>query len=113
VSPKKSGPKKTYTVSVEVKNTGQRAGDAVAQLFIRDVVSSVTTPVKALKGFHRIHLQPGQTKKVTFKLTPAKLHLLNRDFHWVVEPGKFKVMVGGNSQDVITSSFRIVQLNGK
>ena len=111
VQPKKSGPEATYTVTADVKNTGNRAGDEVAQLYIDDEVSSVTTPVEALKGFHRVHLQPGQTKTVTFKLTPQKLHLLNRDFHWVVEPGVFKVMVGGNSQDVISSTFKVTPIS--
>ncbi len=108
VNPAKSGPEATYTVTVDVKNTGKRAGDEVAQLYIDDVVSSVTTPVEALKDFKRIHLQPGQTRTVTFKLTPGKLQLLNRDFHWTVEPGIFKVMVGGNSQDVISSTFKVM-----
>ena len=113
ITPKESGPEATYTVQVEVTNTGKRAGDEVAQLYINDEVSSVTTPVEALKGFKRIHLNPGQTQTVTFKLTPDKLHLLNRDFHWVVEPGIFKVMVGGNSQDVITSTFKVNPVMGQ
>ncbi|HEX7295938.1 MAG TPA: glycoside hydrolase family 3 N-terminal domain-containing protein [Pyrinomonadaceae bacterium] len=96
------------TVSVDVENTGQRAGDEVVQLYIRDVAASVTRPVKELKGFQRIALQPGAKRRVEFVLGPEHFGFYNRDLKFVVEPGEFKIMVGANSQDVIETSL-IVQ----
>jgi beta-glucosidase len=96
------------TVTVDVENTGQRAGDEVIQLYIRDVAASVTRPVMELKGFQRIALQPGQKRRVEFVLGAEHLGFYNRDLKFVVEPGDFKIMVGANSQDVIETSL-IVQ----
>ncbi len=87
-------------VSVDVKNAGQRRGEEVVQLYIHDVVGSVSTPVKQLKGFKRVALEPGETRTVSFTLSPEDLALLNRDMHWVVEPGAFEVMVGRSSEDI-------------
>jgi beta-glucosidase len=83
-----------------VKNTGEREGDEVVQLYIHHVTGSVATPVKQLKGFERIALRPGDVKTVTFTLTPEELALLNQDMHWVVEPGALDIMVGASSQDI-------------
>jgi len=88
------------TVSVNVRNTGSRAGDEVVQLYTRDLVSSVTTYEKNLRGFARIHLMPGEQRTVSFTLTPEHLKLWNRQMQHVVEPGTFKVMVGGGSEDI-------------
>ena len=88
------------TVTCKVKNTGSRAGDEVVQLYMRDVISSVTTYEKNLRGFERVHLEPGETKEVKFELLPRDFQLLNRDKHWVVEPGMFQLMVGASSQDI-------------
>ena len=82
-------------VSVDIRNSGDRPGKEVVQLYINDVVSSVTTPVKILKGFKKINLKPGQTKTITFKLGHNELSLLNEDMALVVEPGVFEVMIGG------------------
>lgn len=90
----------TTSVSVEVANTGQYAGDEVVQLYIRDLVSSVTRPVKELKGFERITLQPGEKRTVTFRITPDSLAFWNLDKKYVVEPGEFAVLVGPNSVDL-------------
>ncbi|MBR0552517.1 glycoside hydrolase family 3 N-terminal domain-containing protein [Stakelama marina] len=87
-------------VSVDVKNTGSMAGDEVVQLYIRDQVSSVTTPVKALKGFQRVTLKPGEQRTVTFTLTPEAFALWNLDMNHVVEPGDFDIMTGDNSVDL-------------
>ena len=95
------------TVSVEVENTGRRAGDEVVQLYIRDLVATMTRPVKELKGFQRISLQPGQKKKVVFVLGPEHLGFWNREMRYVVEPGEFRVMVGSNSVDVIDGKFEV------
>jgi beta-glucosidase len=87
-------------VSVDVKNTGEREGDEVVQLYIHHVTGSVATPVKQLKGFERISLRPGDVKTITFTLTSEELALLNQDMHWVVEPGTLDIMVGASSQDI-------------
>jgi beta-glucosidase len=88
------------TVSCDVKNTGSRDGDEVVQLYTRDLVSSVTTYEKNLRGFERIHLKAGESKTVTFTLTPADLSLWDRNMRFVVEPGTFRVMVGSSSEDI-------------
>lgn len=87
-------------VTVKITNAGKVEGTEVAQLYIRDVVSSVTTPVIALKGFNRISLKPGETGEVTFEVGPEQLSLWNREMKRVVEPGEFKVMVGSSSADI-------------
>ncbi len=97
------GPDGAIDVSVDVKNTGARAGDQVVQLYIRDEVSSVTRPVKELKGFQRVTLAPGESKTVVFKVTPESLRFYNIDMKRVVEPGAFDIMVGGNSVDLKTA----------
>jgi beta-glucosidase len=89
----------TARVTVEVTNAGKIAGDEIVQLYIRDVVSSVTRPVKELKGFARISLKPGETKKVSFDITPDKLAYHNIDMKFVVEPGDFEIMTGPSSRD--------------
>jgi beta-glucosidase len=86
-------------VSVEVTNTGKTAGDEIVQMYIRDKVSSVTRPVKELKGFQRISLKPGETKTVTLEITPEKLAFHNVDIKFVVEPGEFEIMIGSSSRD--------------
>jgi beta-glucosidase len=95
------------TVSVEVENTGQRAGDEVVQLYIRDVVATMTRPVKELKGFQRVSLQPGEKRRVEFVLGPEHLGFWNRELRYVVEPGEFQVMVGANSVDVLEAKFNV------
>jgi len=95
-------------VSVDVTNTGAVRGDEVAQLYIHQTVSSVTRPVKELRGFQRISLNPGERKSVEFRLGPNELSYLNRDMKRVVEPGAFEVMAGGNSVDLITATLNVV-----
>jgi beta-glucosidase len=101
-------PDGTLTVGVDVQNVGDRAGDEVVQLYLHDLVASVTRPVEALKGFERIGLQPGETRHVEFTLDPGELGFYNRAMRFVVEPGTFDVMVGDNSQDGLKSSFEVV-----
>jgi beta-glucosidase len=86
-------------VAVDVTNTGKVGGDEIVQMYIRDKVSSVTRPVKELKGFRRITLKPGETKTVTFDITPEKLAFHNINFEYIVEPGDFEIMVGNSSRD--------------
>jgi beta-glucosidase len=97
------------TVSVDVTNTGKLAGDEVVQLYIRDLVSSATRPVKELRGFERIHLEPGQTKTIEFALGPEALAFWNEDMKRVVEPGAFDIMVGPNSVDLTTVRLDVVE----
>ena len=89
-----------YTVTFDVKNIGAVDGDEVAQLYINDVVSSVVTPLKLLKGFERISLKAGEIKTVEFTLDFESFRLLNKDMEWVVEDGEFEIMVGSASSDI-------------
>jgi beta-glucosidase len=100
VSPARIAPDGRTTVSVEVTNTGKRAGDEVVQLYIRAEVSRATRPVMELKGFRRITLAPGERRTVTFELGPEQLSYHGPDRKRVVEPGRFQVMVGGSSDEV-------------
>ena len=100
ITPLKQNPPGNVTVSFKVTNTGTRAGDEIAQLYIRDVVSSVTTYEMSLRGFERISLKPGESRTVTMTLRPSDLELLDADMKWIVEPGVFKVMVGRSSTDI-------------
>jgi beta-glucosidase len=96
-------------VSLEVQNTGGRAGEEVVQLYIRDVLSSITTPVKQLRGFQKVSLKPGEKKTVRFTLTAEDLALLNQRMEWVVEPGEFQVMAGHSSEDIrLRGSFQVI-----
>ena len=95
-------------VTVTVTNTGKRAGHEVVQLYVRDDVASVTRPVKQLRGFRRIHLEPGQTQTVSFTLTPDDLAFYGADMKRVVEPGTFTVFAGGNSVDNLEAKFSVV-----
>lgn len=96
-------------IKVDVTNTGNRAGQEVVQLYIRDLVGSVTRPVKELKGFKKIFLNPGETKTVTFNLSQDNLKFYDRQMNFVVEPGEFKVWVGPNSAEGLESGFEIVE----
>jgi beta-glucosidase len=96
-------------VSVDVKNTGNYDGDEVVQLYINDIYSSVTTPLKTLKGFKRIFIKKGETQHLEFTLTADELALWNREMKRVVEPGDFEVMVGGNSVDLLKTKFTVVK----
>jgi beta-glucosidase len=91
--------KERTRVLVDLTNTGKRKGEEVVQMYIRDCVSSVTRPVKELKGFQRVALQPGETKTVALDITPESLGFYNVDMNFVVEPGEFEIMVGSSSQD--------------
>ncbi len=101
IQPREIRPDGEVHVSIRVKNTGFYRGDEVVQLYVHDLISSVTTPVKQLKGFQRISLHEGQAKEVEFVLTPEDLSLLNREMKRVVEPGTFEVMVGRSSDDIL------------
>ena len=88
-------------VTVTVKNTGRRAGKEVVQLYVNDVVSSVTTPVKALKRFAKVGLAPGESRTVNFSLAPQDLALWNAGMQFVTEPGEFQVMIGRSAEEIV------------
>ncbi len=94
------GMNESTTVMVEVTNTGKTSGEEVVQMYIRDKVSSVTRPVKELRGFKRISLNAGETKMVTFGIDPEKLAFHNIEMNFVVEPGIFEIMTGSSSRDI-------------
>ena len=87
-------------VRFRVKNTGKRAGDEVAQLYIRDLLASVARPVIQLEGFQRVRLQPGEEKDMFFTIGPDVLRMLDKNMRWVVEPGVFRVLIGSSSKDI-------------
>jgi beta-glucosidase len=95
----------TVTVSIDVTNTGARTGDEVVQLYVRDLVRSVTPPVMELKGFERVTVAPGETLTVAFPLAIEDLAFYVADGWWVVEPGTFAVMVGGSSAETREAHF--------
>ena len=105
--------KKTFSkgekveVSVDLKNTGKVTGKEVAQLYLHDEFASVAKPVKELKGFEMVELKAGETKTITFTLTDAELGFYNNQNEFVVEPGSFKVMVGGNSDATLSDQFEV------
>lgn len=98
--------KGTVTVTMNIKNTGSRAGEEVVQLYTRDVISSVTTYEKNLRGFERTRLQPGEKKQITFTLVEDDFKLWNREMQHIIEPGEFRIMMGSSSEDIrLTGSF--------
>ena len=100
ISPTRQALSGSVTVTLDLQNTGTREGVEIVQLYTHDLVSSVTTYEKNLRGFARISLKPGETKPVTFALSPTDLSLWNRDMKFVVEPGMFQVMIGSSSEDI-------------
>jgi len=99
----------TVTVRARVANTGDRNGDEVVQLYIRDPEASVTRPVLELKGFARVELEPGESKQVTFELPVAQIGFYDRDLCYVVEPGVVEVFVGTSARDLLEAgSFTVV-----
>lgn len=109
VTPKLLKAQANVKVSFKVKNTGDRDGDEIVQLYIKDEVSSVTTYESQLRGFERIHLKPNETKTVNFTLSPDDLAILDKDMNWTVEPGIFKVMVGSSSVDIKLEDSFVIQ----
>ncbi len=93
------------TATINVKNTGNRDADEIVQLYIHDKVASISRPVKELKGFQRIHLAAGESKEVSFKITPEMLKFYNADLKYIIEPGDFDIMAGPNSKDTKNAMF--------
>jgi beta-glucosidase len=92
-------------IQVDITNTGSRAGDEVAQLYMREDISSVETPRRALQGYSRIYLSPGETRTVTFRVPPAQLAVWNAEQKWAIEDGEYTVWVGGSSQATLSTKF--------
>jgi beta-glucosidase len=109
VEPTTIGTGGTATVKAEITNTGTRAGDEVAQIYIHQKVASVTQPVEQLRGFHRVSLKPGEKTTVEFTLTPDALSILDINMNRVVEPGMFDIMVGPSSAQTQTVPLQVVQ----
>jgi len=109
VDKEKLGFGQTLNISVNVKNTGEYEGEEIVQLYTRDMVGSVTRPVKELKGFRKISLEPGQEKRVEFTLTSNDLRFFTAEMNYQAEPGKYKVFVGSSSADVMEGNFELVQ----
>ena len=109
ITPKTQGTDGSIEVTFDIINSGDRPGDEVVQLYVNDETSSVTTYVKNLRGFKRISLAPGERKQVKFELSPEDLSLFNTSMNFVVEPGKFNVMIGSSSEDIrLQDSFDIM-----
>ena len=102
------GPAETLEVRVTVQNTGSADGEEVAQLYLRDVVGSISRPVRELKGFQKVLLKKGESRTLTFRLRPDDLKFYNDNLAFVAEPGDFQVFVGGNSRDVQEASFKLL-----
>jgi beta-glucosidase len=100
IVPEKITPGGKAEVKVRIQNTGEREGTEIVQLYVRDEISSVAMPVKALKGFQRVTLQPGESKEVSFGLDEEAFWLWNRGMQRVVEPGSFRIMIGSASDDI-------------
>jgi beta-glucosidase len=101
-------PGETLTISVDLTNTGGVVADEVTQLYVRDLVGNVTRPVRELKGFQRVRLEPGETVTVSFRLGGDDLAFFGRDNTLVVEPGEFHLWVGGSSEAGLRAAFRLV-----
>jgi len=99
----------TLTVSVKLTNTGKYDGSEVVQLYIRDMVGSITRPVKELKGFQKVFLKAGESKTLTFTITREDLAFYNSDLKFIAEPGDFIVFVGTNSEDLLEASFELLK----
>lgn len=99
----------TVEASVEVTNTGSRSGTEVVQLYLRDPVASVTRPLKELKGFEKIRLEPGETKTVTFTIDSGMLEYYDNSLERVLEPGAFDVMIGPNSAETKSATFTLLK----
>ncbi|MDH4023210.1 MAG: fibronectin type III-like domain-contianing protein, partial [Gammaproteobacteria bacterium] len=99
----------TVTISAELTNRGDIAADEVAQLYIRDLAGSVTRPVRELKGFRRLRLQPGETVAVEFRLHTSDLAFYGRDMRLITEPGEFHAWIGGSSETGLRTQFAIIR----
>lgn len=109
VSPEVQGTNGEIRISVDITNTGKRQGDEIVQLYVRDKLSSVISYDSQLRGFERVTLLPDEEKTIHFTLTPHDLEMLDKDMHWIVEPGTFEVRIGSSSKDIrLKKEFEII-----
>ena len=99
----------TITISVEVTNTGDVKGEEIVQLYIQDVVGEVVRPIKELKGFEKVMLQPGETRTISFTITEEQLRYHHCDLQYKSDPGAFIAYIGSNSQDVQALPFKLIE----
>jgi beta-glucosidase len=109
MSQREIGFDETLQVAVTVENTGKIAGEEVVQLYTRDMVGSVTRPVKELKGFQKIFLQPGEERDLVFNITAEDLRFYTKNMEYKAEPGEFKIFIGSSSEDLKERQFRLVE----
>jgi beta-glucosidase len=95
-------------ISADLLNTGNREGEEVVQLYVRDLVGSVTRPVRELKAFRRVRLRPGERQRITFRLRSNELGFYNRNMQWTVEPGHFHAWIGGDSTASLQTEFELL-----
>jgi len=111
LSKKKMTGAETIEVSMSLTNTGKFAGEEVVQLYLRDKFASAVRPVKELKDFKKIKLQPGESKTIRFTINKEKLSFYNSKIEWVAEPGEFELMIGSSSRDIrLTDVFELIKL---
>ncbi|HSZ34985.1 MAG TPA: beta-glucosidase BglX, partial [Puia sp.] len=106
-------PAQSVTVKLTVTNSGNFDGEETAQLYIRDMVATVTQPVKELKKFQKVYLKKGESKEISFTLSAEDLKYVNSDLQWVYDPGAFKIFVGGNSRDVVQADLAGIEMQPK
>ncbi len=99
----------TLTIQIDLENTGKMDGEEVVQLYIRDLVCSIARPVKELKGFQKVPVKAGETKTITFRLTEDDLFYYDNNYEKILEPGEFEVMIGGNSEYIISQTFNLIE----
>ena len=109
VEPAIIGPNGSAIVKCTIRNTGTRAGDEVAQLYVKDILASVARPIIQLGGFQRVHLEPGQSSEISFVVGRDQLKMLDAQMRWIVEPGTFRVLIGSSSKDLRLRGDLIVQ----
>ena len=103
VTPKRIGPNGKVEILVDVQNTGNRSGKEIVQLYVTDLYSTTTTPIRSLRGFQKLDFKPDETKTARFTLNALELSLINEDMQRVVEPGTFEVMIGGHKKRFIVT----------
>ena len=90
----------TVRISVKIRNSGDVTGKEVVQLYVNDIISSVTTPVKVLKGFRKTEVDPSETAMVSFSVPCSELGLWDKEMNYVIEPGEFEIMIGASAEDI-------------
>ena len=106
-----TAPDEDVVITVKIKNTGDRAGTEIVQMYLRDEYASMVRPVKELAGFARVELQPGEAKEVTFRVNPSQMAFLDRSNRWKIEQGEISVQIGASSEDIRSSGSFTIENN--